>query len=80
MGRLQAAKNKLAIPPGDIAVIGFGDQEFAVDVNPPLTTVRVDRDRLGRLAAEALLTRLDGGQPEAAVTDLGYEIVRRASC
>lgn len=66
--------------PGDIAVIGFGDQEFAVDVNPPLTTVRVDRDLMGRMAAEALLTRLDGGQPEAAVTDLGYEIVRRASC
>lgn len=65
--------------PGDIAVIGFGDQDFARDIEPALTSVRVDRDRLGRHAARAVLARLDGRVPQTPVTDLGFEIVRRAS-
>lgn len=66
--------------PGDIAVIGFGDQDFAADVHPALTTVRVDRDALGQRAAEQLLARIDGGSPVLSVLDIGFDIVRRASC
>lgn len=66
--------------PQDVAVVGFGDQEFAPDFAPPLTTVRVDRDRLGQAAADAILARLNDKVPSETVTDLGFEIIRRASC
>lgn len=65
--------------PEDLAVIGFGDQEFAEALEPAVTTVRVDRDRLGRVAAEVMHARI-GGQPiEQSVYDLGFEIIRRKS-
>ncbi|MBB97423.1 MAG: LacI family transcriptional regulator [Rhodobacteraceae bacterium] len=65
--------------PEDIAVLGFGDQEFAGHVVPTISTIRVDREAFGRTAAEALLDRLDGGRDNAGTVDLGFEIVRRDS-
>lgn len=65
--------------PRDIAVIGFGDQDFAAHTAPPLTTVRVDRHALGRIAAEALLARFDGKEAPQSVNDIGFQMIRRAS-
>lgn len=65
--------------PGRIAVIGFGDQDFAAHLEPALTTVRVDREALGEEAARALLARFEGQEVAEPVRDLGFEIVRRAS-
>lgn len=65
--------------PDQIAVIGFGDQDFAAHTQPPLTTVRVDRDALGKAAAGALLQRLahEAGLPQ--VIDVGFDLIRRGS-
>lgn len=66
--------------PGRIAVMGFGDQDFAEHTAPGLTTVRVDREALGLRAAEAILGRLgDAALPAAQTFDVGFEIVRRSS-
>lgn len=65
--------------PEDIAVIGFGDQAFAAHTQPALTTVRVDRDELGRIAAQALLTRFNGHNTGQPVNDIGFQIIRRGS-
>ncbi|TPE49164.1 LacI family DNA-binding transcriptional regulator [Amaricoccus solimangrovi] len=75
---LEAASRGLAIP-GDIAVIGFGDQGFAPDTFPPLTSMRVDRGALGASAARAIFDRLDRGHSAPIVTDIGFEIIRRES-
>ncbi|MCC5954508.1 MAG: LacI family DNA-binding transcriptional regulator [Natronohydrobacter sp.] len=52
--------------PRDLSVIGFDDLEIAGFVEPSLTTIRQDRTRLGRLAAEELITRLNSVQPQEA--------------
>ena len=75
---IEAQARGLRIPE-DIAIIGFGDQEFAAHLNPALTTVRVDRDALGQQAADTILQRLDGEQAGPPVIDLGFEIITRAS-
>ncbi|EPX78632.1 LacI family DNA-binding transcriptional regulator [Salipiger mucosus] len=65
--------------PGTVAVSGFGDQDFAAQIEPPITTVRVDRDVLGRSAAEAVLARI-GKRPDVpTVTDVGFEIITRGT-
>jgi DNA-binding LacI/PurR family transcriptional regulator len=41
--------------PEDIAVAGFDDVESARNSSPPLTTVRIDKEGLGRVGVELLL-------------------------
>jgi len=40
--------------PRDVSVVGFDDIDFASLAYPPLTTISLPRDRLGKLAFEAL--------------------------
>lgn len=75
---IELAARGLAVP-GRVAVMGFGDQEMAAALSPTLTTVRVNRDALGRAAAQALLTRIGGAAPERQVIDVGFALVDRES-
>lgn len=65
--------------PEQIAIIGFGDQSFAADTFPALSTVRIDRPRMGRVAADALLARIDGRPLEEHVIDVGFQIIERGT-
>lgn len=65
--------------PEEIAVIGYGDLDFAPHTNPPLTTLRPPRDAIGRVVAEHLLARFDDPANRAVSVDLGFELVPRAS-
>jgi LacI family transcriptional regulator len=48
--------------PDDISVVGFDDIGMARFTEPPLTTVRLARDELARLACKALLDSMGGRQ------------------
>jgi DNA-binding LacI/PurR family transcriptional regulator len=63
LGALQAARIRGLRVPGDVAVTGFNDFEFAQFADPPLTTVRVPGYELGRVGAESLISRLGGDEP-----------------
>jgi LacI family gluconate utilization system Gnt-I transcriptional repressor len=65
--------------PGDVAVMGFGDLDFAAYTFPALTTVRIDRRGIGRIAAEAMLARMEGRTVTEKVIDTGFEVIERAS-
>jgi LacI family transcriptional regulator len=49
--------------PEDLSVVGFDNIVLAQHVIPPLTTMRVDKMGMGRLAAQTLLNRIE--YPEA---------------
>lgn len=66
----------LAIP-DEVAVIGFGDQVFAAHTYPALTTVRIDRDRIGREAADLLLARIHDRPIATNIVDVGFSIIKR---
>ena len=65
--------------PGRLAVIGFGDLDFAADTDPPLTTVHVDGAEIGRRAAEMVIARIEGRPVAQSTVDLGFRVVERAS-
>ena len=75
---IEAAARGLSVP-GDVAVIGFGDQDFAASTSPTLTSIRVDRQILGQAAANTLVARFADGPKLAAVHDVGFVVVRRGS-
>lgn len=65
--------------PGDLAVVGFGDQAYAAATTPPLTTVRIDGSQIGGQAARAIIDRLDGLANEGMRVDVGFTLMRRQS-
>lgn len=75
---IEAAARGLSVP-GDVAVIGFGDQDFAGHTNPALTSIRIDRQTLGQAAANALVARFVDGPKLSPVHNVGFEVIRRGS-
>ncbi len=45
--------------PEDLSIVGFDDVERAQFTSPPLTTMGVDKAGMGRLGAQALLSRIE---------------------
>jgi LacI family transcriptional regulator len=64
--------------PGEVSITGFDDLDIAAQVNPPLTTMRVPSEEMGRRAAEYLLDRLDERQPPER-TRLDVTLVERGT-
>jgi LacI family gluconate utilization system Gnt-I transcriptional repressor len=65
--------------PGKLAIVGFGDLEFAADLHPALTTVRIDGMGIGRQAARFIVERAEGRPVEPRVVDIGFSIVERGT-
>jgi LacI family gluconate utilization system Gnt-I transcriptional repressor len=65
--------------PDRIAVVGYGDLNFAADALPPLTSVRVNGAIIGETAARWIIERARGGSVAQRVVDVGFSIVKRES-
>jgi LacI family gluconate utilization system Gnt-I transcriptional repressor len=65
--------------PGELAVMGFGDMGFAAHLHPALTTVRIDGAAIGEQAARFIIERIEGGQPQPRIRDIGFSIIERDS-
>jgi LacI family gluconate utilization system Gnt-I transcriptional repressor len=65
--------------PEQLAVVGFGDMNFARDLHPALTTVRIDGASIGTTAAQFILDRMAGKEVAQPVRDIGFQIIERAS-
>lgn len=78
-GALDELRSRNVRVPDDIAVVGFGDLEFASDLEPSLTTIKIDGHVIGLKAAEFLLRRMQGQRIEDPVADIGFTLVRRDS-
>jgi DNA-binding LacI/PurR family transcriptional regulator len=66
--------------PDDVSVVGANDDQFALHVEPPLTTVRLPVTTAGRRAAELILAAIGAPAPVEPVTELlPSELIVRAS-
>jgi LacI family transcriptional regulator len=65
--------------PRDISVVGFNDILFADKINPPLTTLDIHPRRLGELAADLLLGRLENAELPPQRVTLETSLVVRGS-
>ena len=69
----------LAIP-DDVSVAGFDDDYMSRYTNPPLTTMTLPAEGIGRMAAVALLHRIRGGRPQRGISLLPTSLTIRRSC
>ena len=79
LGVLTEARARAMAVPDQLAVVGFGDIEFAQTVIPSLTTVRIDGTRMGQTAAGFIADRAEGKTVAEPVVDIGFSIMERES-
>ncbi len=65
--------------PGQLAIMGFGDTPLASDVVPALSSVRINGEEIGRLAALYLMARAEGREVAQPMVDVGFSIMARDS-
>lgn len=63
--------------PEQVSVVGYDD--LGVKTNPPMTTIRVDLDQVGRLAMDALYRRIGGIAPRGEQILVPVTLVVRGS-
>jgi LacI family transcriptional regulator len=80
IGVMRAAHEAGLSVPAQVAVAGFDDIGPAASASPPLTTVRVDKEIMGELAARRLLEMIGDGQQPYRRIIMGATLVVRQSC
>lgn len=72
----KALRLKLSIPE-DIAIVGFDDSDYSEIIEPELTTIRIDKQQLGKLAAEKLIETIEGRTFEKEIIESETNLIRR---
>jgi LacI family transcriptional regulator len=65
--------------PDDMAIVGFDDIEMSSHFEPPLTTVRVFKEEMGKLAVRRLVEMIKSKTRTLVTTHVPVELVIRAS-
>ena len=78
LGTVQGLRDAGLRVPEDVSVVGFDNRRVTELSAPPLTVIDFPRLEMGRLAADHLLTLLDG-EPVAALPLLKPQLIVRAS-
>lgn len=79
MGFIRTVKDAGLSVPGDVSVVGFDDIEYTRYFDPALTTMNQPRAELGRIAADILVARMAGAEPDVQRTRLPCSLVVRDS-
>ncbi len=74
----EAQTHQLRVPQ-DLAVMGFGDLDFAACNIPAITTVNIDRWKIGKDAATLLADKIEGLPVEEGIVDIGFTLMERES-
>jgi LacI family transcriptional regulator len=60
LGAMDAIKQQGLAIPDDMSIVGFDDISLSAEVTPPLTTMQVHKELMGRLAVETLFHTIAG--------------------
>lgn len=79
LGAMKALQERHYRIPEDISVVGFDDLVYCEISNPPLTTLRVPKQEMGRLAVRKLIDVINGNAPIKTKTQVCTVFVERNS-
>lgn len=76
---IKAMKNINISIPNEVSIIGFDDIETAKNVTPELTTMKVEKELMGKVAVRRLLEKIDGKNQTSQKILLSASLVKRQS-
>lgn len=79
IGAIASFRERGIAVPDDVSVVGYNDSPLTAQIQPPLTTVRLPGYELGRLAAELVLTYIDGAESTTERVVMAPELIVRQS-
>ena len=79
IGAIRALQDVGLSVPRDVSVIGFDDIKVAAFNNPRLTTIRQPLSNMGRIAAQCVLSQLNGSEPFRKLITVEPELAVRES-
>jgi LacI family repressor for deo operon, udp, cdd, tsx, nupC, and nupG len=79
MGAVQGCKAMGLKVPEDCAIIGFDNIRFAEMIDPPLTTIHVDKYEIGRRSTTLLLDMLENPDVVYPTEYLDTQLIVRGS-
>ncbi len=81
IGALRVLHQRDLRVPTDIALVGYDDIEYAAHTTPPLTTVAVPKEDMGRRAVRQAIAQMEQGDRHVyATTVVAHSLVIRSSC
>jgi LacI family transcriptional regulator len=78
-GAIAAARSLGYKVPEQLSVVGFDDIMFAGDMTPALTTMRIDKTRMGELAVQTLSYRISNPDAPTMTVTLDTTLIERES-
>ncbi|MBR5986095.1 MAG: LacI family DNA-binding transcriptional regulator [Clostridia bacterium] len=79
MGSIRALKGQGYKLPDDISIIGMDDMPMCQVIEPALSTIRVDKTRLGRIAVDRLWEMMKYNEKTPIRIRMGVNVVERES-
>lgn len=76
---ITAARERGLAVPADLSVVGMDDIDLAAVTNPPLTTIRIAKEEMGRRAAQMLVDLIAGTEVGPGVVLLPNELIVRGT-
>lgn len=80
LGAWKALDDRKLSVPRDVSLIGFDDEDYAAFTVPPLTTVRIDVEGLGRELIGQLYKKLQSPSTRLPVVKLSTTLIKRGTC
>lgn len=80
IGAMQAARELGRTVPDDLAVVGYDNIPWSETTEPPLTTVYIQKQQMGKLAARRILDVMNEGPQPAVDIFVENELLIRRSC
>ncbi len=80
VGAMKCLSNNNISIPKRMAIIGFDDYNWATITNPPLSTIKQPVAKLGAMAAELVLKRIENPEGPYTEYNLPAEFIVRKSC
>jgi len=79
VGAMKALKEKGYEIPDQISMIGFDDISLCTQLEPKLTTLRVDNTNIGVLAVNRLIEKINGKNDYHVNIEIGTKLIKRDS-